>query len=155
MNITLHLSIDDFDCEVPGTNSIIIVQATAENIAKIGRILGKGLAKSAYIYLLGSMTQAEIESWLDKLVKAAGDFAGCVKTLQQKNICQVALNHNLFSMGESMRDTKQKTLCRDFVATLKLLHVNPVFIVQNDTKPQSFMAELANVGLSNLVCRQP
>lgn len=145
----MHLSIDEFDSEVPGTNSIIVVQATADNIAKIGRILGRGLAKSAYIYLLGSVTQEEIETWLSTLVKAAGDFAGCVKTLQQRNICQIALNHNLFTLGESVRDVKRKVLCRDFVATLKLLQINPVFVVQADAKPRSFLADLAEVHLSN------
>lgn len=146
MNITLHLDVEDFDSEVPGTNAIIAIEPTKANLEKVGRELGRGIAKDAFIYLVGLMGPAEQEACISQLVKLIGDEAGCVRALQQKNLSFIALNTNLFSLGADLRPVHdQRQLERSFISMVKLLKLNPVFVVQNDLKAKSFVEGIAKV----------
>ena len=155
LNITLHLDLESFDREVPGTNAIIALEPTKTNLEKVGKEIGRGIVKDAYIYLVGLMTPGEQIAYLKSLAKDIGDEAGCVRTLQQKNLSFISLNNNLFSLGADLRPSLQKpVLEKGFLSLLKLLQLNPVFLVQNDTKAKSFMDNLTKVGWPDQVHRR-
>jgi len=137
-NVTLHLPISSFDSEIPGTQSLFLVEPTRDSLFTVSAAIGKGLTSSAYIYLLGQIERGELDGLLELLAKGCGDYAGSVKCVMQKNLSFVTLSPNLFSLGAGSRDYSEKHGIKSLLALIKLLQINPLFVVQSDKKAKSF-----------------
>ena len=103
MNITLHLGLNEIDEDIPGVNSIVLIEPTLENVKKIGTSISKGCLSRCYLYLIGEIEKSDKDKIIGLLSQSCGHYASSIKKVQQVNLSYICLNSNLFSFGASLR----------------------------------------------------
>lgn len=102
-NATLHLPLHKMDTEVPGTNAIVVMEPTKQNITILGNAVARGVVSTVYLYLVGQIEKGELDGLLDMLAKLTRENAGAIKSIQQKNLAFVSLTSSLYSLGAGSR----------------------------------------------------
>lgn len=141
------------DVEVPGTNAIVVMEPTKQNVNILGNAVARGVVSTVYLYLVGQIEKDELDGLLDLLAKLTRENAGAIKSIQQKNLAFVSLTLSLYSLGAGSRyrsiydrpDFEKPAGVKGLVSLLKLHNLNPAVLTLADTRTKSFTDELVRV----------
>ena len=131
-----------------------MVEPSVDNLKKVGSLIGRGIGSNSYVYLLGELDPSERERAVLLLAQHCGENWSFVRSLQQKHLSFISLNHDLFTLGAGVRYARltrqpfdDRTAAKSLLSILKLLNATPLLLVQNDARAKSVADELCRVPL--------